>query len=100
MGKIRELTCIGCPMGCALTVEIDDSNNVIKVLGNHCKRGEIYGQKECTNPTRIVTSTVGVEGVTTTDALKSAIAAVNVTVVSADGYNVNSSKLITIITLP
>ena len=48
----------------------------------------------------LVVATVGVEGVTTADALKSAIAAVNVTVVSADGYNVNSSKLITIITLP
>lgn len=61
MSKIRELTCIGCPIGCALSVEIDDGN-VIKVTGNHCKRGEIYGQKECTNPTRIVTSTVCVVG--------------------------------------
>lgn len=58
MGK-RELTCIGCPLGCQLRVEIED-NRVIGVEGNSCKRGENYAQKECTNPTRIVTSTVGV----------------------------------------
>lgn len=61
MSEIRELICIGCPMGCALTVEIENKDN-IKVTGNLCKRGEIYGKKECTNPTRIVTSTVCVEG--------------------------------------
>lgn len=53
----RELTCINCPLGCSLKVTIDDDNN-IKVQGNSCKRGELYGIKECTNPTRIVTSTV------------------------------------------
>lgn len=61
MNKTRELTCIGCPIGCALAVEIE-TGNAIKVTGNLCKRGEIYGQKECTNPTRIVTSTVRIEG--------------------------------------
>ena len=60
MEKI-ELTCINCPMGCPLTVTMDGSE-VISVEGNTCKRGEIYGKKEVTNPTRIVTSTVGVEG--------------------------------------
>ncbi|MCM8711420.1 DUF1667 domain-containing protein [Clostridium sp. SYSU_GA19001] len=52
----KELICISCPLGCSLEVSIDDKN--IKVSGNSCKRGEIYGIKECTNPTRIVTSTV------------------------------------------
>ena len=60
MGK-RELVCIGCPMGCQLEVEID-GDKVVKVTGNTCKRGEQYGIKECTNPTRIVTSSVFVEG--------------------------------------
>jgi CxxC motif-containing protein len=55
----RELICIGCPLGCQLKVEIED-NNVTSVEGNTCKRGEIYAQKECTNPTRIVTSSVEV----------------------------------------
>lgn len=56
----RELTCIGCPMGCQLLVKLE-GGKVVQVEGNTCKRGEIYGQKECTNPTRIVTSSVYVE---------------------------------------
>lgn len=59
--ETRELTCIGCPMGCALTVELD-GNEVVSVSGNTCKRGEDYAKKEVTNPTRIVTSSVAVTG--------------------------------------
>lgn len=57
----RELTCIGCPMGCQLRVEMENGE-VLSVTGNTCKRGDVYARKEVTNPTRIVTSTVGVEG--------------------------------------
>lgn len=57
----RELICIGCPIGCPLSVELDQGE-VVSVRGNTCKRGEIYARKEVTNPTRIVTSTVVVEG--------------------------------------
>ena len=57
----RRLTCIGCPMGCPLVVTMD-GGEVVSVTGNTCKRGEIYGRKEVTNPTRIVTSTVRVSG--------------------------------------
>ena len=60
MEKI-ELICIGCPMGCPLTVELEDGA-VTKVTGNTCPRGDAYGRKEVTNPTRIVTSTVRVTG--------------------------------------
>jgi CxxC motif-containing protein len=56
----KELICISCPLGCSLQVDLSDENN-IKVKGNSCKRGETYGIKECTNPTRIVTSTVFVK---------------------------------------
>lgn len=55
----RELVCIGCPVGCQLEAEIENGE-VIKVTGNTCKRGEEYAKKECTNPTRIVTSSVKV----------------------------------------
>lgn len=58
--QVRELTCIQCPMGCQLTVTIDGDN--VTVTGNTCPRGEIYGKKEVTNPTRTVTSSVVVEG--------------------------------------
>ena len=57
----RELICIGCPMGCPVTVELDGSE-IVSVSGHTCKRGEDYARKEVTNPTRIVTSTVMVEG--------------------------------------
>ena len=57
----RELICINCPLGCPLTVTIENGE-VIKVTGSTCPRGEAYGRKECTNPTRIVTSTVRIEG--------------------------------------
>lgn len=56
----RELTCIGCPLGCALTVEMN-GGEVVSVTGNTCKRGDDYARKEVTNPTRIVTSSVKVE---------------------------------------
>lgn len=57
----RELTCINCPLGCALVVTLQDGE-VVSVEGNTCKRGEVYGRKEVTNPTRIVTTTVPVDG--------------------------------------
>ena len=57
----RKLTCIGCPMGCPLTV-VMNGKEVVSVTGNTCKRGDIYARKEVTNPTRIVTSTVRITG--------------------------------------
>jgi len=60
MGK-RELICIGCPMGCPVMVEMD-GREIVSVSGNTCPRGDAYARKEVTNPTRIVTSTVKVEG--------------------------------------
>ena len=59
--EVRNLTCINCPMGCALTVEMR-GDEVVNITGNTCKRGEVYAQKEVSNPTRIVTSTVRVSG--------------------------------------
>lgn len=52
-----ELICIVCPRGCRLKV---DEN--LKVTGNSCKRGETYGKNAVMNPTRVLTSTVRVEG--------------------------------------
>ena len=57
----RKLTCIGCPMGCPLTVKMEHGE-VVSVTGNTCKRGDNYARKEVTNPTRIVTSTVRITG--------------------------------------
>lgn len=60
----KNLTCIGCPLGCQITVELE-KGNVLSVNGNTCKRGEEYAKKEVICPTRIVTSTVKVTGGTT-----------------------------------
>ena len=43
-------------MGCPL--ESENNNGQIKVSGNTCKRGEIYGAQEFTAPKRVVTSLV------------------------------------------
>jgi CxxC motif-containing protein len=55
------ITCISCPMGCPLTVTID-SGNITDVSGAVCKKGIAYAELECTNPTRMVTSTVTLIG--------------------------------------
>lgn len=59
--ETRELTCIGCPLGCSLNVTMENGQ-VTQVVGNTCPNGEKYAKKECTNPTRIVTSSLRVRG--------------------------------------
>lgn len=54
----RNLICIICPRGCALTV--DGESNNLKVTGNNCPKGKRYAIDECTHPTRTVTSIISV----------------------------------------
>ena len=56
-----EITCINCPMGCPLRVTLENGK-VGHVAGATCQRGVAYAELECTNPTRIVTSTVPIRG--------------------------------------
>lgn len=56
----KYLTCIGCPLGCALTAV--QSTEGWDISGYTCKRGLEYAQKELTRPERTVTSTVRVSG--------------------------------------
>ncbi len=59
----RDLICIVCPMGCHCSVEEDAASpRGYKVTGATCKRGEDYAIKEVTEPTRMLTSTVRIEG--------------------------------------
>lgn len=58
--EVKELICIGCPLGCPLTVKIEGEQ--IDVSGNTCSRGSEYARKEVLSPTRIVTSSVHVSG--------------------------------------
>lgn len=56
----RDLTCIGCPLGCSLHVWWE--GDVVTVTGNNCPRGAAYGSSECTAPVRRFTGTVAVSG--------------------------------------
>ena len=85
----KKLICIGCPMGCQLEADVENTKEqesrpventeggtafdrrtcgknerwtVLDVRGNTCPRGADYARKELTHPTRIVTTTVRVEG--------------------------------------
>ena len=52
----RELTCIVCPIGCQLSVTLENGT-VTEVSGNTCPRGKQYAIDECTNPVRTITTT-------------------------------------------
>ena len=58
--ETKLLTCIGCPLGCALTAV--PAAGGWDISGYTCKRGLEYAQKELTCPERTVTSTVRVTG--------------------------------------
>lgn len=61
MKETQLLTCISCPVGCRMTVEIEDGQ-VISITGNACKRGEVYARQESIKPLRMVTAVAPVEG--------------------------------------
>ncbi len=56
-----EITCINCPVGCRLSVELEDGK-VTSVTGNTCPRGVTYAKQECVDPLRMVTAVVPVAG--------------------------------------
>ena len=57
---IKNLTCIECPIGCSIEVELEDGK-VLSVKGNACPRGKLYAEAEVVCPKRVVTSTVRAE---------------------------------------
>lgn len=56
-----EITCINCPMGCRMRVEMEDGR-VVSVSGNGCGRGGLYARQECVDPRRTVTAVIPLEG--------------------------------------
>ncbi len=56
-----EITCINCPVGCRLAVEMENGQ-VVSVTGNTCPRGVTYAKQECVDPLRMVTAVVPIEG--------------------------------------
>ena len=57
----KTLTCIECPVGCTLELDIENCH-VVAVSGNKCPKGHDYAIEEIENPKRILTSTVLTEG--------------------------------------
>ena len=57
----HQITCINCPVGCRMTVTVEDGK-VTSVTGNTCKRGVAYAEQECVAPQRMVTAVVTVAG--------------------------------------
>lgn len=55
-----QLICIGCPVGCLITVEKKEDGS-LDITGNTCKKGEAYARNEFTAPVRTVTSMIRVE---------------------------------------
>ncbi|MBQ4469467.1 MAG: DUF1667 domain-containing protein [Synergistaceae bacterium] len=62
MSEERKFICVSCPLGCGLTVSLNDSGEVVKVEGNTCPRGESYARSEVKDPRRVFASTVRVKG--------------------------------------
>ena len=53
----KEIICIECPLGCVLSVDIDN-NKVVATRGNKCPKGEAYAVSEVEAPQRFFTATV------------------------------------------
>lgn len=57
---LREFTCIVCPNGCDITVEIE-GHAVCSVTGADCERGIAYVEQELTAPMRTISTSVAVK---------------------------------------
>lgn len=57
---IKNYTCIICPNGCDIEVELED-NKIINLNGALCKKGKEYVITELTNPQRNIASSVKVK---------------------------------------
>ena len=57
---IKDITCINCPLGCLLNINLEEESKV-NVSGALCKKGDLYAKAEISNPTRMVTSTIPVK---------------------------------------
>ncbi len=57
----KNITCIECPKGCTLSVDIENCK-AVKVSGNQCPKGQTYAVSEIENPVRVLTSAVLAEG--------------------------------------
>ncbi len=57
----KQFTCVICPIGCEINVELQDSD-VISMEGNKCAKGKEFVLQELEEPMRILTTTIRIEG--------------------------------------
>ena len=58
----QEIICTGCPLGCRVTLKLNDNGEIESMIGNQCKEGQKYVTAEYKDPSRVFTATVFVEG--------------------------------------
>jgi len=54
--------CIGCPLGCRLEVDEDAAGDIVEIRGFACRKGKTFAENEHTDPRRMVTTTVTING--------------------------------------
>ena len=57
----KHFTCVTCPIGCEIDVELKDGE-VISMEGTKCKKGQEFVSQELDEPMRILTTTIPVKG--------------------------------------
>ena len=56
------MTCIKCPLGCRMLIELDPGEKVLSLKGNFCPKGESYAREELTHPQRTLTTSLKILG--------------------------------------
>ena len=59
---LREIICIGCPLGCHVTLRVSDDGEVEDMTNHKCKEGRKLVVDEFKSPVRVFTATVLIEG--------------------------------------
>ncbi len=57
----KHFTCVICPIGCEIDVELQDSN-VVSIEGSKCAKGKEFVSQELKEPMRILTTTIRMKG--------------------------------------
>ena len=57
----KHFTCVICPIGCEIDVELEDGN-VVSTEGNKCAKSEEFVLQELREPMRILTTTIRIKG--------------------------------------
>jgi len=57
----KHFTCVICPIGCEIDVELQGSD-VVSMTGDKCARGKEFVLQELEEPMRILTTTVRIKG--------------------------------------